>query len=137
MLGFAAGVMIAASIWSLLIPAIEMAEEQGKVAWVPATIGFIIGILALILVNNIAEKISKSENMKKVTGMKKKTEKKRNWFRMINGTVLILTVIAAVYIMANGMGLIDSLDFGAGAYYYAFRIMSMEQGILHRCPCGG
>ena len=69
--------------------------------------------------NGIAEKISKSENMKKVTGMKKKTEKKRNWFRMINGTVLILTVIAAVYIMANGMGLIDSLDFGAGAYYYA------------------
>ena len=57
--------------------------------------------------------------MKKVTSMKKKTEKKRNWFRMINGTVLILTVIVAVYIMANGMGLIDSLDFGAGAYYYA------------------
>lgn len=42
MLGFAAGVMIAASVWSLLVPAIEMAEEQGKMAWVPATVGFMI-----------------------------------------------------------------------------------------------
>ena len=38
-LGFAAGVMIAASVWSLLIPAIEMAEEQGKIGWIPAAGG--------------------------------------------------------------------------------------------------
>ncbi|HLN54008.1 MAG TPA: ZIP family metal transporter [Lentimicrobium sp.] len=43
MLGFAAGVMIAASIWSLLIPAIEMAEEKGDIAWVPAAVGFLLG----------------------------------------------------------------------------------------------
>lgn len=44
MLGFAAGVMIAASFWSLLAPAIEMAEESGEVAsWVPATVGFLVG----------------------------------------------------------------------------------------------
>jgi ZIP family zinc transporter len=43
MLGFAAGVMIAASYWSLLAPAIEMAEESGGVAWVPATVGFLLG----------------------------------------------------------------------------------------------
>jgi ZIP family zinc transporter len=43
MLGFAAGVMIAASYWSLLAPAIEMAEEGSLPAWVPATIGFLIG----------------------------------------------------------------------------------------------
>ena len=40
LLGFASGVMIAASIWSLIIPSINMAEEQGKVAWIPASIGF-------------------------------------------------------------------------------------------------
>jgi len=51
--------------------------------------------------------------------MKKNTGKKKNLFSMVNYTVLVLTVIAAVYIMANGLGLIDSLDFGAGAYYYA------------------
>jgi len=43
MLGFAAGVMIAASYWSLLAPAIAMAEESGGPAWVPATIGFLLG----------------------------------------------------------------------------------------------
>jgi ZIP family zinc transporter len=43
MLGFAAGVMIAASYWSLLAPAIEMAEESGLPAWVPATSGFLLG----------------------------------------------------------------------------------------------
>ncbi len=43
MLGFAAGVMIAASIWSLLIPAIDMARERGDIAWVPAVIGFLAG----------------------------------------------------------------------------------------------
>ena len=48
--------------------------------------------------------------------MKKKTGKKKNLFSMVNYTVLVLTIIAAVYIMANGLGLIDGLDFGAGAY---------------------
>jgi len=43
MLGFAAGVMIAASYWSLLAPAIAMAEEAGKVAWAPAAGGFLLG----------------------------------------------------------------------------------------------
>lgn len=44
MLGFAAGVMIAASYWSLLAPAIEMAEQRGDVAsWIPAAVGFMLG----------------------------------------------------------------------------------------------
>jgi len=44
LLGFASGVMIAASVWSLLIPAIEMAEQSGTIAWVPAVVGFLAGI---------------------------------------------------------------------------------------------
>ena len=43
MLGFAAGVMIAASYWSLLAPAIEMTEEAGGIPWIPATVGFLLG----------------------------------------------------------------------------------------------
>ncbi|MGI5985627.1 MAG: ZIP family metal transporter [Clostridiales bacterium] len=46
-LGFAAGVMIAASVWSLLIPAIEEAEAKGHIGWIPAAGGFIIGIAFL------------------------------------------------------------------------------------------
>jgi len=42
--GFAAGVMIAASVWSLLIPALEMAENQGRIAWIPAAVGFLLGV---------------------------------------------------------------------------------------------
>ena len=53
LLGFASGVMIAASIWSLLIPAIDMAESQGKVAWIPATIGFLLGIVFLLVLDSI------------------------------------------------------------------------------------
>ena len=44
MLGFAAGVMIAASMWSLLIPAIEKAEELGQTGWLPAAGGSLLGI---------------------------------------------------------------------------------------------
>jgi ZIP family zinc transporter len=53
LLGFASGVMIAASVWSLLIPSINMAEEQGKVAWIPATIGFLFGIVFLLILDSL------------------------------------------------------------------------------------
>lgn len=47
--GFAAGVMVAASIWSLLIPAMEMVDEKmGRMSWIPAAIGFLIGIFFLL-----------------------------------------------------------------------------------------
>ncbi|MDD3214005.1 MAG: ZIP family metal transporter, partial [Eubacteriales bacterium] len=48
LLGFASGVMIAASVWSLLIPAIEMAEASGRIAWIPAGVGFLAGIAFLL-----------------------------------------------------------------------------------------
>ena len=51
--GFAAGVMVAASIWSLLIPAMDQSEEMGKFAFVPATAGFWGGILFLLLLDHI------------------------------------------------------------------------------------
>lgn len=49
LLGFAAGVMIAASVWSLIMPSIEMAEGQGAIGWVPAAAGFMGGMLLLLL----------------------------------------------------------------------------------------
>lgn len=53
LLGFASGVMIAASIWSLLIPSIDMAESQKIVAWVPAAVGFLLGMAFLLLLDMI------------------------------------------------------------------------------------
>ena len=49
LLGFASGVMIAASVWSLIIPAIEMAEGQGTTPWLPAALGFLAGVGFLLL----------------------------------------------------------------------------------------
>jgi len=53
MLGFAAGIMIAASFWSLLAPAIEMTEKSGQSPWIPATTGFLLGGLFLWLADKI------------------------------------------------------------------------------------
>ena len=53
LLGFASGVMIAASIWSLLIPAIDMSEEQGVIPFIPASVGFLFGMGFLLLLDSI------------------------------------------------------------------------------------
>ncbi len=53
LLGFASGVMIAASVWSLLIPAIDMAGEMGQVAWVPAAGGFLGGMAFLLALDSL------------------------------------------------------------------------------------
>ena len=51
--GFAAGVMVAASVWSLLIPAMEQAADLGKLAFFPAAVGFWLGILFLLLLDHL------------------------------------------------------------------------------------
>ena len=53
LLGFASGVMIAASVWSLLIPAIEMSEESGALPWLPPALGFLLGIGFLLLLDTV------------------------------------------------------------------------------------
>lgn len=53
LLGFASGVMIAASVWSLLIPSIDMAREQGIEPWLPAASGFLLGMFFLLVLDSI------------------------------------------------------------------------------------
>ena len=52
LLGFASGIMVAASVWSLLIPAMEMSESMGKLRFIPAALGFMVGILTLLLMDS-------------------------------------------------------------------------------------
>lgn len=74
LLGFASGVMIAASIWSLIIPSINMAEEQGKVAWIPASIGFMFGIVFLLVLDSLIPHLHlKSDKPEGVKSKLKKT----------------------------------------------------------------
>lgn len=53
LLGFASGVMIAASIWSLLIPALEMSEEQGQIGWLAPAVGFLLGMFFLLVLDSV------------------------------------------------------------------------------------
>ena len=53
LLGFASGVMIAASVWSLIMPAIEMTKARGGIAWLPSAVGFLSGIGFLLLLDNL------------------------------------------------------------------------------------
>ena len=53
LLGFASGVMIAASIWSLILPSVELARERGVVEWLPAAVGFIVGMLTLLFLDSV------------------------------------------------------------------------------------
>ena len=53
LLGFASGVMIAASIWSLILPSVELARDRGTVEWLPAASGFAAGMLILLLLDTV------------------------------------------------------------------------------------
>jgi ZIP family zinc transporter len=83
MLGFAAGVMIAASFWSLLAPAIEMAEESSLPAWIPATAGFLMGGLFLWIADKIIPHLHLGFPMEEAEGIK------TSWHRSI---LLVLAI---------------------------------------------
>ncbi|PIF05275.1 MAG: ZIP family metal transporter [Draconibacterium sp.] len=83
MLGFAAGVMIAASFWSLLNPAISMAEAQGVVPWVPAVVGFIAGGVFLFAIDKLLPHLHMGLATSKAEGIK------TNWQRSI---LLVLAI---------------------------------------------
>lgn len=70
MLGFAAGVMIAASFWSLLKPAIEMSEAGGGRGWVPAVVGFLAGGAFLLLVDKLLPHLHLGLSIDKAEGIK-------------------------------------------------------------------
>jgi len=83
MLGFAAGVMIAASYWSLLAPAIEMAEGSSLPAWIPATTGFLLGGLFLYIADKIISHLHLGFPMDEAEGPK------TSWHRSI---LLVLAI---------------------------------------------
>jgi len=73
LLGFASGVMIAASIWSLIIPSLDMAKEQNVIEWLPATIGFLLGIVFLLVLDSVIPHLHLHTD--KPEGLKAKIEK--------------------------------------------------------------
>ena len=81
LLGFASGVMMAASVWSLMIPSIDMAQEEHMIKWLPAAVGFSLGIIFLLVIDSITPHLHlKSE---KPEGLKAKLK---------NSTMMVLAV---------------------------------------------
>jgi ZIP family zinc transporter len=100
MLGFAAGVMIAASYWSLLAPAIEMAEGSNLPAWVPATSGFLMGGLFLYIADKIIPHLHLGFPMDEAEGPK------TSWHRSI-------LLVMAITLHNIPEGLAVGVAFGA------------------------
>lgn len=102
MLGFAAGVMIAASFWSLLVPSIDMASHQGVIEWMPAVIGFLTGGIFLRLCDQYLPHLHPGFPMKEAEGVP------TSWRR---ATLLVL----AITLHNIPEGLAVGVLFGAAA----------------------
>lgn len=101
-LGFAAGVMIAASIWSLLIPAIEESQMRGQIGWLPASVGFIFGAAFLLALDRLIPHIHVMSNVRE--GLKSSS----------NRTTLL---VAAVTLHNIPEGMAVGLSFALAAQY--------------------
>ena len=102
MLGFAAGVMIAASFWSLLAPAIQMSEESGNLPWLPPLIGFLVGGIFLKIADSLLPHLHLGMPLEKAEGVK------TGWKR----SILLVTAITLHNIPE---GLAVGVAFGAVA----------------------
>ena len=100
MLGFAAGVMIAASFWSLLEPAIQMAEESGVTSWIPAVVGFLSGGIFLLAVDKVLPHLHMNLKIDEAEGIK------TSWQRSI-------LLVMAITIHNIPEGLAVGVAFGA------------------------
>jgi zinc transporter, ZIP family len=127
-LGFTAGVMIAASFWSLLNPAIDMAEEMGMIKWLPALVGFVAGALSMRLIDFILPHVHLFGRMTDAEGMK------TSWRR---ATLLVLAI--TLHNIPEGLAI--GVAFGAvGAGYEAATLggaIALAIGIgIQNCPEG-
>ncbi len=102
MLGFAAGVMIAASFWSLLAPAIDMAEQAGGTPWVPAALGFLCGGGFLLAVDKLLPHLHIDAGQGKTEGIK------TSWQRSV-------LLVLAITLHNIPEGLAVGVAFGAAA----------------------
>ena len=130
LLGFASGVMIAASVWSLLIPAIDMAGEQGQVAWLPAAGGFLGGMAFLLALDSLIPHLHlESEKPEGVEASLKKT------------TMLVLAVTLhnipegmSVGVTFAGALIGDAGITMAGAFVLGIAIQNFPEGAIISMP---
>lgn len=120
LLGFAAGVMIAASVWSLLIPAIEEAEGAGGIGWIPAAGGFLLGVAFLMLLDFLLPHLH--------PGMKQ-TEGLPSSFKRTTLLVLAVTLHNIPEGMAVGLSFALAAQHGSPAMYASAMALCIGIGI--------
>lgn len=133
--GFASGIMMAASVWSLLIPSIEMSEGMGKMSFIPAAVGFALGIVFLLCMDKVVPHIHVENGQQE--GVKAKLKKT---------TMLVFAVTLhnipegmAVGIVYAGLGTQMSGITAAGAAALAFGIalQNIPEGAIISLPLKG
>ena len=130
--GFAAGVMVAASIWSLLIPAIDQSSEMGKWSFVPATVGFWAGMMFLLMLDTVIPHLhQKSE---KAEGPK--SQLKRTTMMILAVTLhnipegMAVGVVYAGYLSGNA----KITAAGAFALALGIAIQNLPEGAIISMP---
>lgn len=122
LLGFAAGVMVAASVWSLLLPAIEQAEEQGMPGWLPAAGGMLLGIFFIMALDYLLPHLHPGE---------KKAEGLPSDWRRSTLMMLAVTLHNIPEGMAVGLSFALAAQEGAGnaAFYTSALALALGIGI--------
>jgi len=120
MLGFAAGVMIAASFWSLLAPSIEMAEESGTPGWIPAVVGFLSGGAFLFIVDKILPHLHMGLAIDKAEGIK--TPWQRSILLVLSITIHNIPEGLAIGVAFGALALNPDMGVLAGAIALAIGI---------------
>jgi ZIP family zinc transporter len=134
MLGFAAGVMIAASFWSLLAPAIDMAEQQGQIPWVPAAVGFLAGAVFLSGIDKVLPHLHLGFPRSEAEGVK------TSWHRSVL-LVLAITLHNIPEGLAVGVAFgalaanLDTASFGAAlALAIGIGLQNFPEGVAVAVP---
>ena len=136
LLGFASGVMIAASVWSLIIPAIDMSDGMGKLAFLPAAIGVLVGIAFMLILDKIIPHLHLDND--KPEGLKSEGIKKT--------TMLVLAVVlhnipegmAVGIVFAGAMNSENAITIaGAFALSIGIAIQNFPEGAIISMPLVG
>lgn len=134
LLGFASGVMVAASIWSLLIPSLEMGKETGGITWLPATVGFVLGILFLLLLDTLIPHLHIGSD--KPEGMTRNCQWKRT--TMLSVAVILHNIpegMAVGVILASAMANGAAIPMSAAwALAIGIAIQNFPEGAILSMP---
>ncbi len=140
LLGAASGIMVAASVWSLLIPSMEMSEHLGKLVFLPAAIGFSFGIIFLLYLDRLISYMEREKKIEKIEKKEKNVEKSAD--RKV--FLLVLTIIlhnipegmAVGAAFAGGLSN-DTILAGAFALSLGIAIQNIPEGAIVSMPLRG